>query len=220
MIRSCLSRSVCGDYSRLSSAVSPDSNVFYFTLMLICRIAVYKTEKTHLGPFLNTTKATLQSLASLAQDLERVVHINPQKSVDIMSKGTRHVVLLYHMCVIVTTRPLLLSVLMELLELDQNITAWKDLLAIASPLVSTGVKSASKTLQILSDEDNPFGKLLIPSHVSVLKSLILVQRHSFPSILNACALQPYIFSWHERSSQIWLRRAMMANSWLKRSSRK
>ena len=90
-----------------------------------------------------------------------------------MSKGTRHIVLLYHMVrnfpslrsqelitlsVIIATRPLLLSVLMELLELDHKVTAWKDLLAIASPLVSTGVKSASKTLQILSDEDNPVGE--------------------------------------------------------------
>lgn len=59
---------------------------------------------------------------------------------------------------IFATRPLLLSILTELLELDHEMNAWHDLLVVASPLILTGIKSASKTLQILSDEDVALGK--------------------------------------------------------------
>lgn len=64
-------------------------------------------------------------------------------------------------CVIVATRPLLLSVLMELLDLDGERTTWQGLLALTKPLVATGIKSAVKTLQILSGEDSILGESLL-----------------------------------------------------------
>ena len=48
---------------------------------------------------------------------------------------------------------------MELLEFDREVTAWQELLVLTKPLVSTGIKSAIKTLQILSDEDSTLGKI-------------------------------------------------------------
>lgn len=64
---------------------------------------------------------------------------------------------------IVATRPLLLSALTERLEnLDQEEEDWQDFLALAKTLISTGIKSAVKTLQILTNEDNLLGKRMTP----------------------------------------------------------
>ncbi|KAI9929625.1 hypothetical protein MW887_001099 [Aspergillus wentii] len=58
-------------------------------------------------------------------------------------------------CVMLATRPLLLSVLKERLEkLDHGEEDWKSLLAPTRALIHTGIKSAVKTLQILSDENS------------------------------------------------------------------
>ncbi|KAI9712006.1 MAG: hypothetical protein M1820_001714 [Bogoriella megaspora] len=123
---------------------------------LISTIAttVYKSEKTELSVFLEATRSILRALAEQAQEIERIVHINPQNSVEIISRGTRHIALLYHECLIYATRPLLLSVLMELLEFNRERTTVQDLLALARPVLSAGIRSAVKTLQILSDEDS------------------------------------------------------------------
>ena len=48
---------------------------------------------------------------------------------------------------------------MELLDLDGERTTWQGLLALTEPLVATGIKSAVKTLQILSGEDSILGTL-------------------------------------------------------------
>lgn len=64
---------------------------------------------------------------------------------------------------IVATRPLLLSVLKERLEkLCQGEEDWRSFLALTKPLISTGIKSAVKTLQVLASEDSPLGKSLAP----------------------------------------------------------
>ena len=47
---------------------------------------------------------------------------------------------------------------MELLEFDREVTAWQELLVLTKFLVSTSIKSAIKTLQILSDDDSTLGK--------------------------------------------------------------
>ncbi|RDK45493.1 hypothetical protein M752DRAFT_324424 [Aspergillus phoenicis ATCC 13157] len=108
-----------------------------------------------LGTFLETTRSILQVLASQAQDIEGIIEVNFQNSVDAMSKGTRHVTLLYHQCVIVATRPLLLSVLKERLDrLGHGPEDWQSIVAPTDGLIRAGIKSAIKTLQILMDEDN------------------------------------------------------------------
>ncbi|KAE8330613.1 hypothetical protein BDV39DRAFT_212915 [Aspergillus sergii] len=116
---------------------------------------VYKTEKTQLGPFLEMTRSILHTLAGHAQEVEKIIHVRFSNSVDTMPKGTRHITLLYHQCVIVATRPLLLSALIERLEnLDHEREYWQSFLALTKTLISIGIKSAVKMLQILSNDDN------------------------------------------------------------------
>ncbi|KAF5020812.1 hypothetical protein F66182_7151 [Fusarium sp. NRRL 66182] len=109
---------------------------------------------TPLGPFLEQTKAILHTLAHHAQEIERIISIKFQNSVDTMPRGTRYITLLYHQCVIVATRPLLLSVLKERLDIlghpsDEN---WESFLGQTAAVIATGIKSAVKTLQILTSE--------------------------------------------------------------------
>ncbi|QMW35971.1 hypothetical protein G4B84_011500 [Aspergillus flavus NRRL3357] len=117
--------------------------------------SVYKTEKTQLRAFLEMTRSILHTLAGHAQEVEKIIHVRFSNSVDTMPKGTRHITLLYHQCVIVATRPLLLSALIERLEnLDHEREYWQSFLALTKTLIFIGIKSAVKMLQILSNEDN------------------------------------------------------------------
>lgn len=60
---------------------------------------------------------------------------------------------------IVATRPLLLSVLKERLQkLGHGAEDWQSIVAPTNALISAGIKSAAKTLQILTDEDSLLGK--------------------------------------------------------------
>ncbi|KAL4907807.1 hypothetical protein BDW74DRAFT_189219 [Aspergillus multicolor] len=117
--------------------------------------SIYKGTETQLGTFLETTRSILHVLAGHAREIERIIQLKFQNSVDTMPKGTRHITLLYHQCVIVATRPLLLSVLKERLQkLDHGAEDWQSIVAPTNVLISAGIKSAAKTLQILTDEDS------------------------------------------------------------------
>ena len=65
-------------------------------------------------------------------------------------------------CVIVATRPLLLSVLRERLENlghgQEDLNCFNSFLALTTTLITTGIKSAAKTLYILSNEENLLGE--------------------------------------------------------------
>ncbi|PYI17868.1 Zn(II)2Cys6 transcription factor, partial [Aspergillus violaceofuscus CBS 115571] len=124
---------------------------------------VYKTQKTQLGTFLDKTKSILQTLAGHAREIEKIIYQKFQNSIDTMPRGTRHITLLYHQCVMVATRPLLLSVLKERLDtLTEGDEDWQTILAPTKTLIATGIKSAAKTLQILSDEDSPLAEVFLP----------------------------------------------------------
>ncbi|RKK28282.1 hypothetical protein BFJ66_g5963 [Fusarium oxysporum f. sp. cepae] len=116
--------------------------------------ALYKPEKTPLDQFLEQTKSILHTLAHHAQEIERIISLKFRNSVDTMPRGTKYITLLYHQCVIVATRPLLLSVLKERLDIlgqpgNENSEAF---LGQTAAVISTGIKSAVKTLQILTSE--------------------------------------------------------------------
>ncbi|KAF9872457.1 hypothetical protein CkaCkLH20_09954 [Colletotrichum karsti] len=122
-------------------------------LSMILR-TVYKPTQTSLATYIEQTRATLHTLAQYAQELENILSIKFQTSVDTMPKGMRHITLLYHQCVIVATRPLLLSILKERLDMlgrDVDVN-WESVLSHTSGIISSGIKSATKTLQILSSE--------------------------------------------------------------------
>lgn len=131
-------------------------NVRLSHLLSFILTTVYRTQKTHLATFLDKTRSILHTMAGHAREIETIIYLKFQNSVDTVPKGTRHVTLLYHQCVIVATRPLLLSVLKERLEKLNSGAAedWQSCLAPIKSLISTGIKSAAKTLQILSDEDS------------------------------------------------------------------
>ena len=122
-------------------------------------IAVYKPMRTSLATYLEQTRSTLQTLAHHAQDIEKITALKFHDSMDTMPKDTRHITLLYHQCVIVATRPLLLSVLKERLDMlgRENDENWETFLAHTGAIISTGIKSAAKTLQILSSEYSLLG---------------------------------------------------------------
>lgn len=123
-------------------------------LLSVILTTVYKPMRTSLATYLEQTRSTLQTLAHHAQDIEKITALKFHDSMDTMPKDTRHITLLYHQCVIVATRPLLLSVLKERLDMlgRENDENWETFLAHTGAIISTGIKSAAKTLQILSSE--------------------------------------------------------------------
>ncbi|OAR01680.1 hypothetical protein LLEC1_02195 [Akanthomyces lecanii] len=121
---------------------------------------IYRSEKTQLGDFLDATRSILSSMVAHAQEIEQIVQSELSSSVQAMSRETRHITLVYHQvcaapkCVIVATRPVLLSVLKERLEkLNDGKEDWRSFLSLTKPLISTGIKSAVKTVKILSTDD-------------------------------------------------------------------
>ncbi|KAG7068912.1 Zn(II)2Cys6 transcription factor [Colletotrichum scovillei] len=116
---------------------------------------IYRSEKTPLGEFLTSTKSILHALAGHAQEIEKITRFKFQNSVDAMPKGTRSITLLYHQCVIMATRPLFLSALKQ--ELENFGWGGRDPQTFSAPLktlVETGIKSAVKSLQVLSGDDS------------------------------------------------------------------
>lgn len=120
-----------------------------------------------------------------AREIETIIHPKTTSSVETMPKGTRYITLLYHQvrvptsaleswliarcqCVLVATRPLLLSVLKERLDMlvdpAHREDDWRSFLAPTKALISTGIKSAIQTLQILTDEDSLLGKCICLNH--------------------------------------------------------
>ncbi|GKZ32774.1 hypothetical protein AbraIFM66950_002398 [Aspergillus brasiliensis] len=122
---------------------------------------VYRTDKTQLGPFLEVTRGILQAMASLAEEIEKIFPAGFHASLDIMPHDLRYIILLYHQCVITATRPLLLSVLQARLgKLGRAEEEWHEAVALPKSLLSTGIRSAVKTLEILSDENIVLEKFL------------------------------------------------------------
>ena len=112
--------------------------------------------------FLDSTRTILQSLAGHAKEIEHVIAIKFGNMVPTMPKSTRHTTLLYHQCVMVATRPLLLLVLRERLEnLHRgrgDFSSFDSFLALTTTLIVTGIRSAEKTIHILSNEETLLGR--------------------------------------------------------------
>jgi proline utilization trans-activator len=102
------------------------------------------------------------------------------------------------------TRPLLLSVLIELLDkLNQGREAWRSLLHVTRTLISAGIKSASKTIQILSDEDSISAFLIFDLEFLYGAAIHLLMANAvFPDIAQAqsfydCSTVHAIFDEHK-----------------------
>ncbi|KAJ5231508.1 uncharacterized protein N7469_006096 [Penicillium citrinum] len=146
--------------------------------------SIYKNDKTELHVFLEKTRSILQMMTVYARDIEEIVSPQPSNSVETMPKGTRYITLLYHQCVLVATRPLLLSVLKERLDrLGGREDDWQSFLAPTKALISTGIKSAIKTLQILADE-NSLLEVFLPFEMEVTYGAalhLMIANSLFPS---------------------------------------
>lgn len=59
-------------------------------------IAIYKTEKTQLGRFLEITRNILHAMAKHAEEIEKMMQISFQSSMDNVPQEMRHLILLYH----------------------------------------------------------------------------------------------------------------------------
>ncbi|OTB00947.1 hypothetical protein M426DRAFT_225408 [Hypoxylon sp. CI-4A] len=118
-------------------------------LLSVILTTVYKPNITPLDAFLEQTRTILHTLAHHAQEIEKIISLL-QNSVGSMPRDTRHLTLMYHQCVIVATRPLLLSVLKE--RVDTRDEDCEDFLAQTGTVIRTGIKSATKTLQIITSE--------------------------------------------------------------------
>ncbi|KAL4930805.1 uncharacterized protein BDV17DRAFT_297406 [Aspergillus undulatus] len=118
--------------------------------------SIYKNEKTKLGTFLEKARTLLQAMTTYAREIEEIVHPETSNSVETMPKGTRYITLLYHQVRQVTKR----------LERSGNQAddwhSWQSFLAPTKALISTGIKSALKTLQIMADENSLLGTSLPP----------------------------------------------------------
>ncbi|PYH96245.1 Zn(II)2Cys6 transcription factor [Aspergillus ellipticus CBS 707.79] len=111
---------------------------------------VYRTERHPIESFIEKTKTILNTMAGLAKELEDFVNTKFSSPVNSMSKGMRHILLLYHQCVIFATRPLLLAVLRERLDkLDLPPDCCRRIVPLMETLITTGVNSAAKSLRLL-----------------------------------------------------------------------
>ncbi|PTB36728.1 hypothetical protein M441DRAFT_149933 [Trichoderma asperellum CBS 433.97] len=138
--------------SPLDSARSLQVNLS--NLLSVILTTVYQPTITPLATFLEQTRSILHTLARHAQEIERIIKLKLQSSVGTIPRSTSYLTLLYHQCVIVATRPLLFSILKERLDMlehpgNEN---WDSFLAKTGAVISTGIKSAVKTVQILTSE--------------------------------------------------------------------
>ena len=58
--------------------------------------AIYKTEKTQLGTFLEITRNILETMARHGEEIEKLILPNFHTSMDNVPQETRHLILLYH----------------------------------------------------------------------------------------------------------------------------
>ncbi|CAI7582224.1 unnamed protein product [Penicillium bialowiezense] len=140
---------------------------------------------------------SLHTMTIYAREIENMVHPKSTSSVETMPKGTRYITLLYHQCVLVATRPLLLSVLKERLDrlgdLNHREDDWRSFLAPTKALISTGIKSAIQTLQILTDEDSLL-EVFLPFEMEVTYGAAL-------HLIMAATLFPHSTAGYEYSEQ-------------------
>lgn len=85
--------------SQLLSTILTSEPIFYVLLSYdtnLSQSAIYKTERTQLGTFLEQTRSILHTMAGYAQEIEKIIQLKFPNSMDTMPRGTRHITLSYH----------------------------------------------------------------------------------------------------------------------------
>ncbi|GJP88391.1 transcriptional regulator family: Fungal Specific TF [Aspergillus niger] len=111
---------------------------------------VYSADGTLGGVFLRKVRSVLQEMTTLSQELDEVFTNRFANSVDSLSGVTTRLTLSCHLCIIVTTRPLVLSLLWERLGCFEAGTEFRTLSPPVQALLQACIDSATKSLRILT----------------------------------------------------------------------
>ncbi|OJJ94763.1 hypothetical protein ASPACDRAFT_127913 [Aspergillus aculeatus ATCC 16872] len=111
---------------------------------------VYSADGTLGGLFLRKVRSVLQEMSDLSRELDEVFSNRFANSVDALSGVTTRLTLSCHLCIIVTTRPLVLSLLWERLSCYEEGAEFRTLSSPVQTLLQACIDSAVKSLKILS----------------------------------------------------------------------
>ncbi|KAE8153471.1 hypothetical protein BDV25DRAFT_149542 [Aspergillus avenaceus] len=143
---------------------------------------VYSADGKLGGIFLRKVRSVLQEMTNLSRELEDVFTHRFSNSVDALSGVTTRLTLSCHQCIIVTTRPLVLSLLWERLSCFEEGDVFRTLSSPVQTLLQACTDSAIKSLRILTavqdqnlletflpfDLENLFSSFFILSLVSAI----------------------------------------------------
>ncbi|KKK24020.1 hypothetical protein AOCH_002780 [Aspergillus ochraceoroseus] len=111
---------------------------------------VYSADGKLGGVFLRKIQSILREMTNLCRELESVFSHHFSTSVDTLSNVTTRLTLSCHLCVIVTTRPLVLSLLWERLNCFEDGDTFRSLSDPVRTLLQACTDTAVKSLKILS----------------------------------------------------------------------
>ncbi|KAB8235289.1 putative C6 transcription factor [Aspergillus alliaceus] len=149
---------------------------------------VYSPDGKLGGIFLRRVRSVLQEMTDLSRELDDVFAHRFSNSVDALSGVTTRLTLSCHQCIIVTTRPLVLTLLWERLNCFEEGDVFRTLSSPVQTLLEASTDSAIKSLRILIalrdqnlletflpfDLENLFSSFFILSLVSaILPDIIL-----------------------------------------------
>ncbi|KAH8879811.1 fungal-specific transcription factor domain-containing protein [Thozetella sp. PMI_491] len=126
---------------------------------LMARIltTVYGVGKEFDGTLVPNTQSILRELAQVSKDLTALLNSHFQGSFSRASRMAQRLILSYHHCVVLTTRPLVMCTLhMHIEETDRQNAGTISLTAPVASLIQSCVDSAQtvlRTLRVLGDED-------------------------------------------------------------------
>ncbi|CAJ0548658.1 Ff.00g022710.m01.CDS01 [Fusarium sp. VM40] len=126
---------------------------------LIARLlgTVYGVGKDYDGTLFSNTQSILRNLAELSRDLNNIINNHFRDSISKASRIATRLLLQYHHCVVLTTRPQIMCALH--MHIEQSKTQMTHGLSLSPPvasLIQSCVSSAQailKTLRALADED-------------------------------------------------------------------
>ncbi|RSL90143.1 hypothetical protein CEP52_014679 [Fusarium oligoseptatum] len=150
--------------NKLPSQADNSLNALSLTLhvqlaRLIARIlgTVYGVGKDYDGTLISDTQSILRNLAELNRDLNTIINNHFRDSISKASRTATRLLLQYHHCVVLTTRPQIMCALhMHMEQSKTQVTRELTLSRPVSSLIQSCVDSAIailKTLRALADED-------------------------------------------------------------------
>ncbi|KAL4894884.1 hypothetical protein BDV59DRAFT_175200 [Aspergillus ambiguus] len=111
---------------------------------------VYSADGTLGGLFLRKLRSVLHEMADLSRELEDVFAHRFSNSVDALSGVTTRLTLSCHLCIIVTTRPLVLSLLGERISCFEEGDSLRALSSPVRTILQASTDSSIKSLRILT----------------------------------------------------------------------